>query len=99
VSTVAAPQDVLLYDPVHKLTAADKELIWSSRYQLSHYPDALPKFMLSVVWSDAECVREAHRLLHVWNAPAPAHALQVRWRVCASCTRVALTRGGWCGGR
>ncbi len=70
-------QDIMLFDPLHEMTEAQKDTLWEHRHLLCHYPEAITKFLRAINWADSERVREAHQLLHLWTPPGPLEALQV----------------------
>jgi phosphatidylinositol-4,5-bisphosphate 3-kinase len=65
------------YDPLRRLNEAETTLVWRHRSFLTSSARALPKFLLSVPWNNADAVQEAHRLLDVWQRPTPIDALQL----------------------
>jgi hypothetical protein len=67
----------IVRDPIHRLSAADKELCWTVRRSIMDMPLALPKFLLSVDWAVLEHVNEAYQLIHMWEPLEPEHALQL----------------------
>eukprot|EP01113_Clastostelium_recurvatum_P032806 TRINITY_DN4264_c0_g1_i2.p1 TRINITY_DN4264_c0_g1~~TRINITY_DN4264_c0_g1_i2.p1 ORF type:complete len:1541 (+),score=313.05 TRINITY_DN4264_c0_g1_i2:38-4660(+) len=68
---------IMAQDPLYKLTSDDKRLLWTFRYYCRTFPHALPKVLLSVEWTQPAAVREAHRLLIIYPALAPADALEL----------------------
>ena len=70
-------QALLTQPPLSTLSAADKELVWTHRYLLCHYPETLPTFLHAVDWAQRVQVQEAHRLLHLWQQPGPLEALRL----------------------
>lgn len=67
----------IMNDPISMLSAADKQMIWKLREALIVEPTYLPKFLLSVNWFDPDAVREAYRLLYLWEIPEYVQALQI----------------------
>ena len=64
-------------DPLHDMTAEDKDLIWTHRHFTLSSPKALPKFLQCVDWTNAEMVAEMHALLHKWAPLKPVAALEL----------------------
>ena len=64
-------------DPLAELTAEDKMIMWTNRYIICNIASALPKFLLSINWSDPVQVKEAHRILPLWAKPSPLQALEL----------------------
>ena len=54
-------------DPLHKMTASDKHLLWYFREFCSQWPKLLPKYLLSVQWGNVAAVREARKMLPKWK--------------------------------
>ncbi|WFD29728.1 phosphatidylinositol 3-kinase [Malassezia sp. CBS 17886] len=71
-------QRILRYPPTRVLTAAEKDLIWSFRFYLSRFSNALTKFLKSTVWSDLLEARQATEvLLPIWAEPELSDALEL----------------------
>lgn len=51
------------------LTSSEKELIWLARHSLVTKPEALPRFLQTVDWTDFDHKMEAYRLLKLWKFP------------------------------
>ena len=64
-------------DPLYRLLDHEKDIVWRCRRFLVGDPAMLPKFLLSVEWSNGAAVAEAHRLLRQWEPPSPLEALQL----------------------
>lgn len=64
-------------DPLHQLTAEEKELLWRHRHFILSSAEALPKFLQCSSWTKAEHVCEMHALLRRWDPPRPVAALQL----------------------
>jgi hypothetical protein len=69
----ARVKNILLADPLEQLSETDKKMLWNLRYLCITQPEALPKVLQSVDWTDSASVQEAHRLLDDW---APLSAKQ-----------------------
>eukprot|EP01097_Dermamoeba_algensis_P007922 TRINITY_DN5110_c0_g2_i1.p1 TRINITY_DN5110_c0_g2~~TRINITY_DN5110_c0_g2_i1.p1 ORF type:complete len:640 (+),score=73.64 TRINITY_DN5110_c0_g2_i1:1342-3261(+) len=70
-------EGIISKDPMAELTADEKRLVWDSRYWLTSKAEGLPKFLLSISWSERDQVLEAHRLLKIWNPPNAIQALEL----------------------
>lgn len=64
-------------DSLMPLTAEEKKLLWDYRESLIDDPRALPKFLLSVNWTEPSQIAETYRLLESWSPLTPVQALQV----------------------
>ena len=64
-------------DPLYPLSAREREVIWRYREIVAQKPTGLAKLLRSVKWSDANAVRETHRLLRGWPKLAPYLALEL----------------------
>eukprot|EP00835_Amoeboradix_gromovi_P001644 NODE_80_length_22829_cov_0.188121.p1 type:complete len:1735 gc:universal NODE_80_length_22829_cov_0.188121:22262-17058(-) len=58
---------ILLFDPLTKLTAAEKQFIWKYRYCITDRTEALPKLVMSTKWNDLNSVLEMKRVLKLFN--------------------------------
>ncbi|KAI5094270.1 phosphatidylinositol 4,5-bisphosphate 3-kinase catalytic subunit gamma isoform isoform X1 [Silurus meridionalis] len=54
---------IVTTDPLHPLSAEDKELLWHFRLECVRHPAAYPKFLGSVKWGKQEAVTITHQLL------------------------------------
>lgn len=69
---------ILMYPPTRILTSEEMDLVWTFRFYLTRYPEALTKFVKSVVWMDAEEARQAtDELLPMWAEPQMADTLEL----------------------
>ena len=69
---------ILMYPPTRVLTSEEMDLVWTFRFFLTRYPEALTKFVKSVVWMDAEEARQAtDELLPMWAEPRLADTLEL----------------------
>ncbi|KAI0980932.1 hypothetical protein GJ496_000311 [Pomphorhynchus laevis] len=59
--------EIIKYPPLSSLHSDELDLVWNYRYFISAYPRALPKFLLSVHWSNPEEVSQATELLNAWT--------------------------------
>mmetsp|Transcript_5059 Transcript_5059/g.11040 ORF Transcript_5059/g.11040 Transcript_5059/m.11040 type:complete len:1146 (-) Transcript_5059:375-3812(-) len=64
-------------DPLYVLVDEEKAELWKFRYWLRSYSRALPKFLVSVQWHRPKEAREARALLHMWQRPKAAEALEL----------------------
>lgn len=68
----------IISEPVSsELTNEEKDLLWKFRYHLTRQPGALPKFLRSVVWSDAVETAQAVSLLPKWSIITVDSALEL----------------------
>lgn len=49
------------------LTAEDKDKVWTFRYYLKEFPEALPKFLFSVNWMIEKNINEGLKFLDLWK--------------------------------
>ena len=68
---------IIRADPLYELTPEDKLILWGNRYYISNIPSALPKFLMTINWSDPMQVKEAHKTLPLWAKPSPLQALEL----------------------
>ena len=61
--------------PVTTLNEAQQKLIWTYRHLISTNPDALPKFLVSVPWTDYNARQEAYSLVINWAPISPNLAI------------------------
>ncbi|XP_062522263.1 phosphatidylinositol 4,5-bisphosphate 3-kinase catalytic subunit gamma isoform-like isoform X2 [Corticium candelabrum] len=62
--------DIVQSDALTMLDDTQRDLVETYRHYLcKKYPDALPKYLLSVKWSDLHNVLEAQKLLEEWKQP------------------------------
>ncbi|KAI0980934.1 hypothetical protein GJ496_000313 [Pomphorhynchus laevis] len=59
--------EIIKYPQLSSLHSDELDLVWNYRYFISAYPRALPKFLLSVHWSNPEEVSQATELLNAWT--------------------------------
>jgi hypothetical protein len=65
-------------DPLFRLAPAQKKVLWQYRDHIrATEPNALPKLVASVDWTDQHQVAELHRLLVGWPLLPPEFALGV----------------------
>eukprot|EP00002_Diphylleia_rotans_P005530 TRINITY_DN1469_c0_g2_i1.p1 TRINITY_DN1469_c0_g2~~TRINITY_DN1469_c0_g2_i1.p1 ORF type:complete len:1062 (-),score=220.71 TRINITY_DN1469_c0_g2_i1:385-3570(-) len=64
-------------DPLYKMKPEDKRLIWEFRNYCTQYSKALPKFLISVDWTDPNKVQDAHVYLYSWAKPTALEALEL----------------------
>ncbi|XP_062522245.1 phosphatidylinositol 4,5-bisphosphate 3-kinase catalytic subunit gamma isoform-like isoform X2 [Corticium candelabrum] len=61
---------IIRSDALIKLDDTERDLVEAYRHYLSkNYPEALPKYLLSVKWWDVHCVLEARHLVGNWVGP------------------------------
>jgi len=70
-------QTLFSSEPLYRMSADEKLLVWKCRHHLLSFSEALPKFLQSVRWDDCMAVEEAYLLMSKWKAPAPLDALQL----------------------
>lgn len=68
---------LILKDPLYRLSKKEKWIIWNERNNLKFNPKALSKFLLSVPWHHPYAVYEAHTLLNEWAPIEPIDALEL----------------------
>jgi hypothetical protein len=64
-------------DPLHRLEAYDKHMLWKYREIAKANGKALPKFINSVTKTDRVAVQEMRRLIGVWAPMEPLDALEL----------------------
>eukprot|EP01060_Flectonema_neradi_P013553 TRINITY_DN20313_c0_g1_i1.p1 TRINITY_DN20313_c0_g1~~TRINITY_DN20313_c0_g1_i1.p1 ORF type:complete len:1132 (+),score=183.74 TRINITY_DN20313_c0_g1_i1:61-3456(+) len=81
VNQLRTVREVVQKDPLYKLTAVDKLLLWQFRGDLTQNPSALSKFLQAVDWASPAAVQGALHLLHhpdkhrQWQTPPPGEEL------------------------
>lgn len=70
-------RDIITQPVSSELTSEEKDLLWRFRYHLSRLPNALPKFLRSVVWSDTVERSQAVALLSRWSTISVDSALEL----------------------
>ncbi|XP_038597266.1 LOW QUALITY PROTEIN: phosphatidylinositol 4,5-bisphosphate 3-kinase catalytic subunit gamma isoform [Tachyglossus aculeatus] len=66
-------EEIVATDPLHPLSAEDKELLWHFRHESLKHPEAYPKLFGAVDWGRQETVAVAYQLLarrEVWDRSA-----------------------------
>uniref|UniRef100_A0AAR2ITG5 Phosphatidylinositol-4-phosphate 3-kinase n=1 Tax=Pygocentrus nattereri TaxID=42514 RepID=A0AAR2ITG5_PYGNA len=61
----------------HRLTRADKQLLWDHRHHCRGYEHSLPKILSSAPSWDWGSMAEIHALLHHWSPLSPVSALEL----------------------
>lgn len=64
-------------DLLQPLSDDDKDLLQRRTADITRYPSLLPKFLRTVDWGDVSQVREACRLISVWEPCSPEGALEL----------------------
>ena len=65
-------------DPLYEPDAMVRALVWRHRRDITHRPEAMPKFLKSVTWCRNQQVREAHRLVAKWaKLKRPVEAIEL----------------------
>eukprot|EP01094_Clydonella_sp_ATCC50884_P017484 TRINITY_DN305_c4_g1_i2.p1 TRINITY_DN305_c4_g1~~TRINITY_DN305_c4_g1_i2.p1 ORF type:complete len:1223 (+),score=346.10 TRINITY_DN305_c4_g1_i2:455-3670(+) len=70
-------EQVLAKDPMHTLSANEREMVWNHRKLLTARPAALSKLLLSVDWCNPAMSREAIALIGQWLPLEPLDALEL----------------------
>ncbi|CCG84246.1 protein of unknown function [Taphrina deformans PYCC 5710] len=70
-------RDLIAAPTSYELSNEDKNDLWHWRYHLMNLPGTLPKFLRSVVWSDAQEAAQAVSLLHRWYVISVDSALEL----------------------
>jgi phosphatidylinositol-4,5-bisphosphate 3-kinase len=82
--------DIIESDALTKLDDQQRDLVETYRHHLCrHYPDALPKYLLAVKWSDLHSVLEVQDLLEKWKQPI---SLKVSGVICELRSKGTLSR-------
>ena len=70
-------RSVIHEDPLYRLTAVDKILLWQFRTDLTENPSALSKFLQAVDWASPAAVQEALKLIgeNGWRQPPEGEEL------------------------
>jgi CRP-like cAMP-binding protein len=68
---------IMKTDPLHELSGADCEVLYTYRYYLTGEAEMLPKFLRAINWGDRKHVMECYRLLYIWEEPNSLQALQL----------------------
>lgn len=71
--------ELLAQDPlkIYKMSAVERNLVWSEREALINDPTALSKLMLAVDWSSPQKRDAALILLGKWATPTPMQAMEL----------------------
>ncbi|EGG15391.1 phosphatidylinositol 3-kinase [Cavenderia fasciculata] len=64
-------------DPMYKLSEDERKFIWTYRMHLRKFPHSLSKVLQSLPWNQPQQVKEAHRLLSIWEPLSPHEALEL----------------------
>jgi hypothetical protein len=85
-----SPRTVLFFILSVQLDDQQRDLVETYRHHLCrHYPDALPKYLLAVKWSDLHSVLEVQDLLEKWKQPI---SLKVSGVICELRSKGTLSR-------
>eukprot|EP00771_Trimastix_marina_P000407 gnl/Trimastix_PCT/1425.p1 GENE.gnl/Trimastix_PCT/1425~~gnl/Trimastix_PCT/1425.p1 ORF type:complete len:1749 (-),score=539.23 gnl/Trimastix_PCT/1425:182-5428(-) len=68
---------ILVRDPLYRMTPEEKSLLWSHRQYITRYPSALPKFLQAVQWNVRSAVVQAHHLIRRWAPMNPIAAMEL----------------------
>uniref|UniRef100_A0A4W5JPV3 Phosphatidylinositol-4-phosphate 3-kinase catalytic subunit type 2 alpha n=1 Tax=Hucho hucho TaxID=62062 RepID=A0A4W5JPV3_9TELE len=66
-----------LFPPSHRLTRADRQLLWDQRHHCRGHTHSLPKVLASAPSWDWGSMAEIHSLLHHWPSLQPVCALEL----------------------
>eukprot|EP00466_Bigelowiella_natans_P016225 jgi/Bigna1/39216/e_gw1.31.15.1 len=64
-------------DSLKALNNEQKDLVWNNRKSIKDDPGMLPKFLLSVDWTNKADASEARRLMNEWAPLSPYEALEL----------------------
>jgi hypothetical protein len=70
-----AVAQLLVKDPLHRLSLEEKTLMWCHREYCSNYAKALPKFVSAIPWTHPGAVFEGYRMIRKWAPLEPVDAL------------------------
>lgn len=70
-------RDIVAEPVSSELSNEEKDMLWKFRYHLTRQPNALPKFLRSVVWTDPVEAGQAVALLPKWSTISVDSALEL----------------------
>ncbi|KAF2078509.1 hypothetical protein CYY_000134 [Polysphondylium violaceum] len=70
-------EGIIKLDPLSDLSKEKYSQLWALRHYSMLFPQVLPRLMLSVPWTQANAVDEAHSLISKWPKLKPYDALEL----------------------